>query len=350
MFKKLSVKEVKQETENTVSVAFDIPNELAEDFNYRSGQYITIRTLINGEDVRRAYSLCSAPFENDFRIGVKKIENGKMSTFLNDHLKAGDEIEVMPPAGNFVVKDGEKNIVAFAAGSGITPILSMVKSVLSNDGSFTLYYGNRTSEETIFKNELDALKNQYGSKFNLNYIYSKEGSNDALFEGRITADKCKALIESNENLLKADAFYSCGPEEMILAVSAVLKELGVNENKIRFELFTAPSTDVEESRESGGSQFDGESDVTIIVDGEEFDFPLNGDGEFILDAAVEAGADVPFACKGAVCCTCKAQVVEGKATMEMNYALSEEEVAEGYILTCQAHPASEKVVVDYDVT
>ena len=349
MFNKLKVQEIKKETVDTVSIAFEIPSDLRPNFNYQSGQYITVKSIVNGEDVRRAYSLCSSPLENDFRIGVKKVKNGKMSTFLNENLKIGDELDVMQPAGNFVINDLSSNIVAFAAGSGVTPVLSMVKSVLQNNGSFSLFYGNKTSNDVIFKDELDELKIKYSSNFKLHYIYSREDNGKNLMQGRITKDKCSSLLKDNLELLKADGFYMCGPEEMINGVSTSLKELGVNENKIHFELFTAPKNNIDLSKTSD-SDFSGESKVTVIMDGDVFEFNLKSDGDFILDAAMSKGADVPFSCKGAVCCTCKAQVVEGKAIMEMNYSLSDEEVAEGFILTCQAHPASEKLVVDYDVS
>jgi ring-1,2-phenylacetyl-CoA epoxidase subunit PaaE len=349
MFSKLKVKEIKQETVDTVSISFEIPSDLKADFNYQSGQYITIKAVVNGEDIRRAYSLCSSPFEDDFRIGVKKVENGKMSTFLNDSLNVGDEIEVMNPSGNFVIESSSTNIVAFAAGSGITPILSMIKSALSLGKKFTLLYGNKTIEETIFKATLDNLKTEYPNLFDLQYTYDKAYSDDDLYNGRIDKDKAVAFMKNDLDLLKADGFFMCGPEQMILGVSESLKELGVSENKIHFELFTAP-TQKEETTEKVVADFSGESQVTVIMDGDEFEFGLKSDGDFILDAAMSEGADAPFSCKGAVCCTCKAQVIEGKATMELNYSLSDAEVEEGFILTCQAHPASEKVVVDYDVT
>jgi len=349
MFSKLKVKEIRKETNDTVSIAFEIPNDLRSEFSYKSGQYITVKSDVSGEDIRRAYSLCSSPYDDDFRIGVKKVESGKMSTFLNEDLKEGAELEVMAPAGNFVIREGNKNIVAFAAGSGITPILSMVKSILKIGGNFTLFYGNKSSSETIFKTELDSLKNEFSDKFNLHYIYSREEFGNKLYEGRIDTDKTTLLMKENLNLLKSDGFYMCGPEDMILNVSTALKELGVGENKIHFELFTAP-TIKNDNAEVVASDFLGESQVTVIMDGDEFEFPLKSDGDFILDVAIENGADAPFSCKGAVCCTCKAQVIEGKAIMEMNYSLSDEEVADGFILTCQAHPASEKLVVDYDVT
>ena len=345
-FQNLTVSEVKKETNDTVSIAFDGASEL----KYIAGQYITIKKDINGEDVRRSYSLSSAPHENDFRVAVKKIENGKMSSFLNDELKAGDIIEVMPPMGGFTLNaENDKSYVAFAAGSGITPIISMVKTVLANSNAkFTLYYGNKYAAATIFKVELDALKEKYAERFNLQYVYSQENNNNPLFEGRINREKFEGFVRDDESMLKADGFYMCGPEQMINEVSGGLEYLGVAKEKIHFELFTAPTVEGKEV-EKAVSDFSGNAQMTVIMDGDEFEFELAADGEFILDAAMDQGVDAPFSCKGAVCCTCKAQVVEGKAVMEMNYALSDEEVAEGFILSCQAHPASEKVVVDFDV-
>lgn len=348
-FKKLIIKDIKRETSDTVSIAFEIPTDLKSDFTYQSGQYITVKKNVEGEDIRRAYSLCSSPSEEEFRIGVKKVANGKMSTFLNDGLNVGDELEVMKPSGNFVVRDSDSNIVAFAAGSGITPILSMVKSVLKSTGNFTLFYGNKTSDDTIFKNELDDLKKVYPDNFKLHYIYSRENIGDNIYEGRIDKEKCTLMMKENSELLKSDGFYMCGPEEMISDVSSSLKELGVNDTEIHFELFTVP-IQKEDVVKNLSSDFSGDSQVTVIMDGDEFEFELSSEGDFILDAAMDAGADAPFSCKGAVCCTCKAQVIEGKVTMELNYSLSDAEVEDGYILTCQSHPASKKLVIDYDVT
>jgi len=347
-FKKIIVKDIKRETQDTVSIGFDIPLDLKPDFAYKAGQYITLKTDVFGEDVRRAYSLCSFPDEDDFRIGVKKVENGKMSSFLNETLKVGDEVEVMPPLGDFCLGDDAGNIVGFAAGSGITPIISIIKTVLRAGGQFTLFYGNKTKAETIFKTDLDRLKEKYGEKLNLHYIYSRENLVDEFGSGRINEAKVNAAVRKELDLLKADEFFMCGPEQMILDVTSALKYLGVNDSKLHFELFTAP-TKPDNDSQIVESDFSGESQVTVIMDGEEFEFPLNHDGEFILDASIDNGADAPFSCKGAVCCTCKAQVIEGKAVMEMNYSLSDQEVEDGFILTCQAHPASEKLVVDYDV-
>ena len=348
-FKKLKVKEIRTETADTVSISFEIPSELKSEFNYQSGQYITIKKEIDGEEIRRAYSLSSSPLEDDFRIGIKKIVNGKMSSFLNEKLKVGDVLEVMPPLGNFKINDLSSSSVGFAAGSGITPLLSMIKSVLKSNGKFILYYSNKTSNDVIFKNELETLKHQFPNHFSLHYVYSKEKIGNLLLEGRINKEKANLLIKENLELLKADGFYLCGPEEMVKNVTDALKEFGVVENKIHFELFLA-SQIKNEINQKTKSDFIGESHVTVLMDGDEFEFILKADGKSVIDAAIEAGADAPFSCKGAVCCTCKAKVLEGKVTMKLNYSLSDAEVKEGYILTCQSHPASEKVIIDYDVT
>ena len=347
-FKKLKVREIRKETADAVSISFEIPSELKAEFNYQAGQYITIKKDVDAEEIRRSYSLSSSPLEDDFRIGVKKIKNGKMSSFLNEELKVGEVLEVLSPSGNFKIDNLSSNFVGFAAGSGITPLLSMIKSVINSGGKFTLFYGNKTPNDVIFKNELDSLKEQFFNQFSLHYIYSKISVGNPLFEGRINKEKTKLLIKENIELIKADGFYLCGPGEMLKNISDSLKELGVNENKIHFELFTAPL--INENNQNPKSDFFGESHITVLMDGDEFEFDLKGDGKFILDAAIDAGADAPFSCKGAVCCTCKAKVIEGKVHMELNYSLSDAEVKEGYILTCQSHPASDKVVVDYDVT
>ncbi len=345
-FQSIKVVEVKKETQDTVSVAFDN----AQNIEYVAGQYITIRKDIAGEDVRRSYSLCSAPHENDFRVAVKKIADGKMSSFLNDKLKAGDIIDIMPPMGGFTLTpENDKVYVAFAAGSGITPIISMIKSVLAkSNAKFVLYYGNKTSDATIFKNELDELANQYTGRLSVNYIYTQQDSANKLFEGRISRTKFEEFVRENTEILKADGFFMCGPEQMINEVSEGLEYLGVSKDKVHFELFTAPTV-INDDVEKALPDFSGNAQMTVIMDGDEYEFELASDGDFILDASMSHGVDAPFSCKGAVCCTCKAKVVEGKAVMEMNYALSDEEVAEGFILSCQAHPASEKVVVDFDV-
>jgi len=351
-FYKLRVAEIRRETEDAVSVAFNIDNEFKSAFNYQPGQYLTLKFLINGVEERRSYSLCSSPFQDELmRVAVKKVENGKVSTYINEHLNEGDEVEVMTPQGNFVLdvnENNEKLYVAFASGSGITPILSMINSVLikENNSRFVLFYGNRSPEQTIFKSQLDQL---LGDRLTVQYIYSRTEGSDELYTGRIDKEKANLLLRGDIDLLRAEGFYLCGPEDMILNVSNSLKEFDVNKEKIFYELFTTPVLFAEkENVQKEDSDFAGQAKIKVICDDEEVEFDLDSDGDVILDAAIEYDLDLPFSCKGGVCCTCKAKVVEGKVTMDANYALSDAEVEEGFVLTCQAHPASSYVVVDYD--
>lgn len=350
-FHTLKVKDIRKETADCVSVAFEIPEKLKAEFAYKAGQYLTLKFTINGEDVRRSYSLCSSPdADSDFRIAVKKVENGKMSNYLNTVLKVGDSIESMPPQGNFTLKDAApKHYVGFAVGSGITPVISILKTVmaLNNGSKFTLFYGNKSAVDTIFKAELDALNDKYDN-LQVVYVFSRENQAEALLNGRLNDEKSTALINTYCNDTLAKEYYLCGPEDMIFNVSESLKTHGVSKDTIHFELFTTPVNMVGNAK-SQSEAFSGMAQVTVIIDDQPYNFELSSNGKNILDASMDVGADAPFSCKGAVCCTCKAKVVEGKAIMDMNYALSDSEVEEGYILTCQAHPASDKVVVDFDV-
>ncbi len=349
-FHTLSVSKITSQTSDTVSVAFEIPNELKKEFEYTSGQYLTLKFNINGQEERRAYSLCSSPYTDELHeVAVKKVENGIVSTYINDVLKRGDAIEVMPPQGGFIIEpsvSNTKHYVGFAAGSGITPIISMIKTVLSEEpnSKFTLVYGNKTKDSTIFRKELSSIES---NNFDLVSIYSREQTGDTLTEGRIDKQKAAALFKEKSELLQADGFYMCGPEEMIAGTAETLKNLGVADDKVHYELFTTPVLLVQETKQETNN-FEGDATVTVIYDDEEVKFTLNSNGDTILDAAMENDVDVPFSCKGAVCCTCKALVTEGRAVMTANYSLSESEVEEGYILTCQAHPASENVVIDFD--
>lgn len=351
-FHKLRIADIRRETPDTVSVSFEIPDSLKNDFEYIQGQYITIRADIGAEDIRRSYSLCSAPSENDFRVAVKKVEGGRMSTWLNEKVRAGEELDVMPPMGNFYVDldpSSSRHYVGFTAGSGITPIMSIVKETLLKEpsSSFTLFYGNRTRNDVIFAEELEKLSAQYNGRLTIHYIMSRETMPDDLFSGRITTEKCVQLLDRCVDISGTNAFFLCGPGDMINNVAATLEAKGVDKSKIHFELFTTPVADGDAKEVT--AEVDGESQVTVIMDGEEYSFALAANGDPILDAAMDAGVDAPYSCKGAVCCTCKAKLLEGKAEMEMNYALTDMEVEEGYILTCQAHPTTAKVVLDYDV-
>lgn len=349
MFHSLKVIDIKNETSDTISVAFEIPEGDKNTFDYTSGQYLTLKFDINGNDERRSYSMCSSPFSGEpIRIAVKRVDKGLVSNHINDVIKVGDQIEVMPPQGNFTLETSleQKTYVAFAAGSGITPIWSMIKSVLDNEpgSKFVLFYGNKTSDSSIFKNEIDSLT---GERLSVYHILSREETSNSITNGRIDKNKATELLKSNLDLLKSKAFFICGPEEMIFNVKDVLQSLGVSEDKIKFELFTTPVLLAAE-KEVEVSNFTGIAKVKVIYDEEEVTFDLSSDGENVLEAAMRHDVDAPFSCKGAVCCTCKAKVTEGKMIMDANYALSDEEVAEGFVLACQAHPASENVVLDFD--
>lgn len=326
-FYPLKVEKIRSLTSNSVEIKFEILKELEKKFNFIPGQYITIKKNIKGEDIRRSYSLCSS-IEEGICVGVKCVEGGKMSTFLTNDLEEGDVLEVMPPQGNFTLKGN--NVVAICAGSGITPIISMMKA---HKKAFTLIYGNKTKSSTMFYDELNRLD------ATIFHVFSKE-KKDGLKHGRINSDILKDILVDKSLF---DSYYICGPGEMIDSVSQFLIKEGVEKSKIYFERFTALETEIK-TKEIDTIN----SNVLISVDGDDFEFQLSSNGISILDAAIEAGADAPFSCKGAVCCICKAKVIEGKAIMKQNYSLSEEEVEAGYILTCQAHPISSDIVIDYD--
>ena len=349
-FHSLKVKEIVKETNDTVSVSFQVPEDLKEAYAFTPGQYLTLKLTINNEEQRRSYSICSSSAE-DITVAVKRVENGLVSSYLNEVLKENDEMEVMTPEGNFTLETDQakkRKFVGFAAGSGITPIMSMIKQLSMDEKEtvFTLFYSNKMESDVIFKHQLDKLA---GDNLKINYIYTRQKLNNPLLEGRIDKSKATELIKADLSCLNADAFYLCGPEEMIFNVKSALEEFGVLNTKIKFELFTTPVLMAEKPKQQEADEnFDGEALVTVIYDDEEIDFNLNKDGDTILDAAMDNDVDVPFSCKGAVCCTCKAKVTEGKVTMDANYALSDQEEEDGYVLACQSHPASAKVTLDFD--
>lgn len=354
-FHQLKVCDIRRETPDCVSVAFEVPASLAGTFRFTQGQYITLRTHLNGEEVRRSYSICSSPLDNELRVAVKHTEHGLFSTYANTQLKKGDTLDVMPPIGKFFVELNpalRRQYIGFAAGSGITPLLSIIKTTLRTEpfSSFTLVYGNRNRHSIIFKEELEALKNLYMHRFRVIYILSREKTDAAINFGRIDAEKCCALCEKTLDTAATDAFFLCGPEAMIFSVKEQLEQLGVDTKKIHFELFTTPGTQkTVTAAHTGVADTGAKSRITVKLDGISFDFDLGFNSEPILDAALQQGADLPYACKGGVCCTCRAKLVEGEVDMEVNYGLEPDEIAQGFILTCQSHPRTEKVVVDFDV-
>ena len=350
---RIKVKKVIKETADCVSVSFDIPEDLRTEFRYKSGQYLALETEINGEKVRRSYSLCSAPYENEWKVAIKKVEGGKFSTYANESLSDDEEISIMPPSGGFLLtpnEQAENHYVAYGAGSGITPILSMIKTVMHDEpkSRFTLFYGNRNFDTIIFREEIEALKNVYLDRLSVHHILSKEKLGSPLFFGRIDAEKCEKFGKVFYKPTNVAGFYLCGPAQMIFGVKDKLIEQNVDSSRIHFELFNTSGIPVEAKREEETFDSEAESKVTIILDGESFDMPLDYGGNSILDAALAAGADLPYACKGGVCSTCKAQVTKGEARMDVNYALEPDEVENGFILTCQAHPRTAEITVNFD--
>jgi ring-1,2-phenylacetyl-CoA epoxidase subunit PaaE len=354
-FHPLKVKNITRETRDTVSISLHVPEELKNEFSFKQGQYLTFRMQMQGEEIRRSYSICSAPHEGVLKVAVKKIEEGKFSTYANDVLKEGNILETMPPMGNFFTtldSYQSKNYLFISAGSGITPVISIIKSVLHTEknSTCTLLYGNKGSATIIFKEELEAIKNMYLERFSLYHIFTKENTDIELMNGRIDGDKLNALSSKLIDFSTIHEVFLCGPAEMIESSVEALNSLGIDKKHIHKELFTAPGAKgTDTKKKSIVKEFAGDiSQVTVILDGNQTIFPLAVQGESILDASLHHGADVPFACKGAVCCTCKARVMEGKVEMELNYSLTDEEIADGYVLTCQSHPITEKVMVSFD--
>jgi len=354
-FHPLKIKEVRRETDECVSLLFDIPNEFRDQFAFRQGQSLTMRTQLNGEEVRRTYSICSSPLDKEWRVAVKKVEGGIFSAHANEKLKAGDTIEVMPPVGKFYTDlhpTNKKNYLAVVAGSGITPVLSIIKTTLLTEpkSSFTLLFGNKNRASIIFKEELEALKNKFIDRLTIHHVLSREVPDAPIYHGRINLEKCQVIFNKLIDLHTIDEIFICGPEEMIFSVKSFLESKGVDKKHIHFELFTTPGQKAYASKpKSEDKQEKGpKSKIKVKLDGVMFDFDLSQTGDTILDAALKQGADLPFACKGGVCCTCKAKLVKGKVEMEVNYGLEEEEIEAGFILTCQSHPTSPEVFVDFD--
>lgn len=354
-FHPLKIKEIRRETPDCVSVLFDIPDELRSQFRFTQGQSLTMRTFFNNEEVRRTYSICSSPLDNEWRVAIKRVEGGVFSSHANELLKPGDILEVMPPIGRFYTPldaSQQKNYLAVAAGSGITPVLSLIKTTLATEprSSVTLVYGNRSRSSIIFFEELEALKNRYINRFNLVHVLSRERMETSVNAGRIDTNKLNELSKLID-YTSMDEIFVCGPEEMIFTVKNYLEASGIDKKRIHFELFTTPGQNKKGPAEKKQSAGTGpKSDISIKLDGRIVDFtiPLN-EQKTILDAALEQGADLPYACKGGVCCTCKARLLEGEVIMDVHWGLEDEEVEQGYILTCQSHPATSRVVVDFDI-
>ena len=343
-FHKLSIKNYIQETANAVSLIFDIPEHLKDNFSFKAGQYVTLKTTIEAKEIRRSYSICSSPNSCELKVAIKRVENGVFSTYAISHLKTGDVIEVHEPEGKFILEPTRStNYLGIVAGSGITPVLSMIKTVLQLEpsSSFTLIYGNKSSDETMFKTELDALSLAYDTRFNLEYVFSRQNEEGALF-GRIDEGHTNYFIKNIYKNWSFNTAFLCGPEEMIKTVSTTLKENHYKESQILFELFTASINE-----ESSSELKDGQTEVTVLLDDEELSFTMN-QKDNILAAALRNDVDAPYSCQGGVCSSCLGKVTQGTAVMVKNSILTDDEVSEGFILTCQAHPTSSKISIDFD--
>jgi ring-1,2-phenylacetyl-CoA epoxidase subunit PaaE len=353
-FHALTVAQVKHETRDAIAVTFDVPPQLQATFAYRQGQHLTLRATIGGEEVRRSYSICAAVQDARLRVAIKRVQGGLFSTWANEALKPGAVLDVMPPEGRFNIPlepASRRHYLAVAAGSGITPVLSIVKTTLLAEphSRFTILYGNRASSSVIFRDELGELKDQYLERLNLVYVMSREQQDIELFNGRITGDKCRQLFGRWLRVEDIDYAFVCGPEDMMHGVSAALLEAGMAQERIRIELFAAGAgREPRAPRRQEAGAAHGTTEVTVIMDGSHATFTMARDRESLLDAGLRAGIDMRYACKGGVCSTCRCKVLDGSVDMDVNYALEDYEVARGFVLSCQSFPVTDKVVVDFD--
>ena len=343
-FHKVHIQEIRPETADAVSVVFKIPENLKVDFKFTAGQYVTLQTAINGEVIRRAYSICATPESGEIRVAIKKVAEGVFSTYATTELKVGDAIEITAPEGRFLLSpDANKNYIGFAAGSGITPILSMLKSVLQTEtnATFTLVYGNKSAADTIFYTELNQLKETYPGRFKLHYIFSRENVKNSL-RGRIDGNVTNYFVKNMYKETSFDAAYLCGPEEMIKDVSNTLEKNNIAKENIHFELFVV-ATDEEKVAQVK----EGFTEITVLLDDEVTTFTMSQTDD-ILAANLRNNIDAPYSCQGGVCSSCLARVTEGKAVMVKNSILTDSELEEGLILTCQAHPTTPTITIDFD--
>ncbi|AUS05234.1 ferredoxin--NADP reductase [Pseudotamlana carrageenivorans] len=346
-FHKLSVKNITRETSKAISISFNIPENLKEIFQFKAGQYITLKTEIDGNEVRRDYSLCVSPKSGEIKVAIKEVQDGTFSAYANSTLKVGDTLDVAPPKGRFVFEPNDsktKNIAAFAAGSGITPILSIIKCALEEEvqSKVILVYGNKTPKDTMFLNELLELQHTYKDRFSIQFVFSQQDEEDAIF-GRIEKSTVNYVMKNEHKHIDVDAYYLCGPEAMIHTVKDVLTEHNTEASRIHYELFKAAKP-VEVKTEDVAN---GTSKISVTVDDETTTFEMS-QKQTILEAALDEDLDAPYSCQGGICSSCLARITEGEATMRQNNILTESEVAEGLILTCQAHPTTATIAVDFD--
>lgn len=347
----LKVQNITRQTEDCVSVEFAIPDSLQEIFQYTQGQYISLEKELNGQLLRRSYSLCSAPFEKKWCIAVKEVHNGIFSCFVNQQLKIGDSLSVQVPGGRFFTKlepGQSKRYVFFAAGSGITPVLGIIKQILhvEPESSVILFYGSQRTEQIIFLEELLALKNLNINRLAIHFLLSREETEEELFHGRINGEKLNRFTQSIFKIEDIDEFFMCGPETMILELREQLQRMGVDPHHIHMELF---GVQIQKPK----PHFDHAAGtknclVRMTLDGRTFEFNLPFNTDNLLDAALKQGANLPYACKGGVCCTCKTKLLKGDVEMMVNYGLEADEIEQGYILSCQSFPKSSKIEVNFD--
>ena len=354
-FHNLTIQSVTRETPDCVSVALAVPDELRDTFRYTPGQYLTLRRHHGGEELRRSYSICSSPLDKELRVAIKKVPGGRFSTLaVDDGLRPGDTLEVMPPQGRFsptLHPAQVRRYLLVAAGSGITPVFSIAKTVLLTEPGSHVYlvYGNRGRNSIIFKEAIEALKNKFLNRLSVFHVLSREQGDSDLFFGRIDQEKMSQLLRQLIPSTRLDDCYICGPEEMIHGVRAALTDAHVPAEKVHFELFaTAAGTRSAAVAARPVGDDDQKSEVAVQLDGRTYRLDMSYYGDTILDAALAVGADAPYSCKNGMCSTCRARVTAGTAAMDVNYSLDEAEVAAGYILTCQARPTSEQVRVDFD--
>jgi len=352
-FHPLAIARIDRETRDAIAITFTVPPELADLYRYQQGQHLTLRADIGGQDVRRSYSICSAVQDGRLRIAVKRNPGGVFSTWANQTLKAGDTIDVMPPLGHFNVAldpAARHHYVGFAAGSGITPLLSIIKTTLAAEprSEFTLFYGNRASGTVMFKEELAALKDLNLTRFNLVHVLSREAQDIELLHGRIDRAKAGALLAQWVDLDGVDAVFVCGPDGMMQAVGEALKARGYPDAQVRIERFATSIPRHEHKAHKAAEPGHAECEVTVVLDGATKTFLLEKGEESILEAGLKAGIELPYSCKGGVCSTCRAKLVSGEVDMDANFALEDYEVARGFVLTCQSYCVTDKVTVDYD--
>ncbi|MFN4062937.1 phenylacetate-CoA oxygenase/reductase subunit PaaK [Azoarcus communis] len=349
-FHPLKIAEVRRETADAISLRFDVPAELAEDYRFVQGQHLTLKARVNDEELRRSYSICAGVDDGELRVAIKKIGGGRFSTWAHDGLQAGDVIEVMTPEGRFHTEldpAQARHYVAFAAGSGITPILSLIKTTLKAEpkSRFTLIYGNRRQNSVIFAEALEDLKDRYMTRFTLYHVFSREEQEVPLFNGRLDRARVASFLDTLIPADNIDAAFICGPGAMIDEVEAGLLAGGLTAERIHLERFGIPDSGPAHHVEAGDAP---QARITVIADGLKREMEFRATDPSILDVALRAGMDLPYSCKGGVCCTCRARVLEGKVRMDKNYTLEQPDVDAGFVLTCQAHPLTERVVISFD--